>query len=79
MALQSTRQDNTRYFYELDKPEFYGFDSLNMVHVIRYILRDYGNAMYTGEWKVPGTERKDVEYAKRWTLLLTPVISTITY
>jgi hypothetical protein len=60
------------YLFYPDKPEFYYFDKKAMCHIIIYTVKDYAGVKYTAEWKIPGTQDKDILYARRMALKLPP-------
>ena len=60
------------YSFRPDKPDFYFFDKKSMCHIIIYTVKDYVGVKYTAEWKIPGTQDKDILYARRMALKLPP-------
>lgn len=72
MTLEKIKYKNTAYFFDIENPRYYYFDEKNIVHVISYTLRDYEGTKVFALWKIPGTDAKDIKYAQRLVLLLTP-------
>ena len=72
MSLERIKYLKVVYFVDESKPDFYMFDSKNVCHVLLMKMTTYEGIEYTGEWHIPGTARKDISYAKRLALKISP-------
>jgi hypothetical protein len=70
--LERFKYSGDTYFYHVEQPALYLYDKKDVVHVLIYECVDYGGNRYIVEWRIPGTRDRDIVYAKRMSLKLTP-------